>query len=122
MPLYFFDVRDGECLTDTAGTELADVKQARLEAARLAGELLSQNPEAFWDGDEWVVEVRDHTHLVLFAVTIHAQDAPVIHHPAHFPGGATAAEPTPGARAGRGPVPATFGVAGALSLRYNRNA
>lgn len=78
VPRYFFDVRDGECIPDKIGTVLADVTQARNQAARLAGELLSQNPDVFWDDDAWVVEVSDETRLVLFVLTISAQDAPAM--------------------------------------------
>jgi hypothetical protein len=76
MPRYFFDVADSAKVPDEVGTELPGLQAARIEAARLAGRLLADQPEMFWSGEEWQVAVRDETGLVLFTVNFTATDAP----------------------------------------------
>ena len=44
MPRYFFDVHDGTNTLDDAGTELADVAAARVEAIGVLSELTRQFP------------------------------------------------------------------------------
>jgi hypothetical protein len=76
MPLYHFHIHDGVSTPDVEGTELGNVEQAREQAVRLAGELLCMHPRAFWQGDEWVMEVTDHDGLMLFTITFFVTDAP----------------------------------------------
>jgi hypothetical protein len=47
VPVYDFNVHDGLGIPDSDGTELADLRSARIEAVRLAGRLLMDQPEAF---------------------------------------------------------------------------
>ncbi|RYG56083.1 MAG: hypothetical protein EON56_04705, partial [Alphaproteobacteria bacterium] len=59
MARYFFHVRDGQAYDDLQGTELADLDAARREAVRFAGSLLLDEPEKFWQANEWRMRVTD---------------------------------------------------------------
>lgn len=77
MPRFFFDVQDGHSSRDDEGVELPDVQAARLQAAEMAGRLLSDTAQRFWDHGELTVVVRGEEGLVLFAVAMTGVDAPV---------------------------------------------
>lgn len=78
MPLFYFNVQDGASVPDQTGTELPDLTAARHEAVRFAGALLSEDPETFWDGDEWRLNVCDDKGLMLFQLTFFSSDAPSV--------------------------------------------
>ena len=77
MPLFFFDVTDGEFQPDLVGTELADTAAARVHAVNLCGRLLKSNQAKFWKGEEWLIEVKDDIGLALFTLVFMARDSPV---------------------------------------------
>jgi hypothetical protein len=66
VPRYFFHVADGENYPDLQGTVLHNDAEARTEAVRFSGQLLSDKPEKFWSGEEWKMRVTDHNDLTLF--------------------------------------------------------
>ncbi|MBX9933589.1 MAG: hypothetical protein K2Y56_19050 [Methylobacterium sp.] len=66
MPRYFFHVFDGKSTLDADGTELPDWHTARREAVRLAGEILSDEAQGPFLGNEWRMEVTDAKGLTLF--------------------------------------------------------
>ena len=78
MARYFFDLRDGEYIPDTTGTELASLAAARDEAAIRLGGLLRDDPAKFWSGDEWHIDVKNEWGLILFSICIVAQEAAVL--------------------------------------------
>jgi hypothetical protein len=55
MPRYFFHAIDNE------GTEFPNLRYARIDAIRLAGAILHNEDDTFWDGDgpEWHMNVTD---------------------------------------------------------------
>jgi hypothetical protein len=59
MPRYFFNVRGPPALVDDEGTELPDLATAELEAVRLAGQMLFDNPTVLLTSSKWTVEVAD---------------------------------------------------------------
>ena len=59
MPVYHFNVYDGSDMPDLEGTELPDLKTAQSDAVKLAGRLLLDEPETFWDGTDWHMEVTN---------------------------------------------------------------
>ena len=75
MPVYHFNVRDGANIPDPDGTHLPDLRSARVEAVKLAGRLLMDEPESFWEGSNWHVEVTDHSGVILFRLDFMATDA-----------------------------------------------
>ena len=67
MPQFHFNVFDGEDRVDQDGTDLRDIRSARIEAVRLAGALLIEHRERFWgSSDGWRLEVTDDTGAPLF--------------------------------------------------------
>ncbi len=59
MPRYFFHVIDGRDIIDHEGTELSGLREARTEAIRLAGAILRDEGDKFWNGEEWHMNVTD---------------------------------------------------------------
>lgn len=74
--LYFFHVAGAIYDPDDAGFELADIGEARLMAAKHAGEILRDRPGLVWQGEELRVEVTDENQLVLFTVIVLGVDSP----------------------------------------------
>jgi hypothetical protein len=59
MPRYFFHVIDGRSIIDSEGSELAGLKEARIEAIQLACAILRDEGDKFWSGEEWHMNVTD---------------------------------------------------------------
>jgi hypothetical protein len=59
MPRYFFHVMDGRNIIDHDGTELSGLREARAEAIRMAGAILRDEGDQFWNGTEWQMNVTD---------------------------------------------------------------
>jgi hypothetical protein len=60
MALFYFDIDEGDEHTrDKLGVELPDVAAATREAAVLAGEMLRDRPDHFWDSQEWKMTIED---------------------------------------------------------------
>ncbi len=78
MPRFHFHVRDGVCLPDHEGSEFPDWQAARLEAVRRAGDLLSKEADRIALGEDWRIEVTDHTGLVLFHMSFLVIEAPAM--------------------------------------------
>lgn len=74
MPRYHFNVHDGADIPDRDGTELASVSVARVEAVKLAGRLLMDEPARFWDGSDWHLEVTDERGHILFRLDFAAKN------------------------------------------------
>lgn len=68
MPRYYFNVHDGITTLDHEGSELPDISAAKKAAALLAGQLLSDQDDDFWDGENWRVEVVDEQGLIFCTV------------------------------------------------------
>jgi hypothetical protein len=77
MPQFHFDVTDGTFTPDLTGLELPDIPAARAHAIERMTELLASHTEAFWLGQEWLIEVRDDCGLVLFTLAFRATESPV---------------------------------------------
>ena len=75
MPIYHFNVRDGSNIPDPDGTELLNLRAARVEAVKLAGRLLLDEPDTFWEGSDWHVEVTNDRGLILFRLDFMATEA-----------------------------------------------
>jgi hypothetical protein len=76
MPIYHFNVEDGQKYPDLAGSELPDLEAARTEAIRRIGELLRHNTLSFWGGHGWKLVVTDADEMILFALHFLAVSAP----------------------------------------------
>ena len=76
MPLYFFDIVDGEDLPDVHGSEHADLRAARVESIRYSGEVLREMPDRFWNAEEWKMTVSDADRIPLFTLKFRADALP----------------------------------------------
>lgn len=83
MPRYHFNVFDGLSSLDIEGTELPDWQTARIEAVRLAGEILKDDADRIDLGEDWCIEVTDQTGLVLFRLTLQVIEAPAVRRDDH---------------------------------------
>jgi hypothetical protein len=73
---YFFNLAGAVHDPDDKGQEIACLADARVEAARFAGEYLRDRPEVIWLGEEFRVEVTDEKRRTLFTFIAVGVDAP----------------------------------------------
>ncbi len=76
MPLYHFNVQDGQNYPDLSGSEYPDLEGARTEAVRRSGELLRDNAQSFWGGNGWKLVVTDEAGMILFTLHFLAVSSP----------------------------------------------
>lgn len=76
MPRFHFNVYDGLSMPDAAGRELPSLEEARIEAIRLSGEILTDQSRRLALGEDWRMEVTDDTNLVLFRLDFTVIEAP----------------------------------------------
>ena len=76
MPRFYFDTADGSRDRDTVGTILKDQAEARVEAIKFAGEVMTSQPDVLWDGHDFRVEVSSEDQKLLFTIIALAVDAP----------------------------------------------
>jgi len=67
---FFFNLSGATHTRDDEGTELPTIADARLMAAKHAGELLADQPELAWHKEEFRVEVTTSDQVVLFTLII----------------------------------------------------
>ena len=68
MPRYFFNIDDGGG-PDTEGHELRNVAEAKCEAVKLAGRVICDDADRFWDTGDWNMTVTNEDKLTLFSLT-----------------------------------------------------
>ena len=73
---YYFHLAGAVHDPDHEGFELTDLSEARIQAARFAGEYLRDRPEVVWAGEEFRIEVTDNQQDVLFTFIAVGVDAP----------------------------------------------
>lgn len=78
MARYFFHTEDGSSRLDHEGQDLADDTLAKIEAVRLLGQMLKDEPAGFWDHKELKLIVTDADGMILFALDLSAIEAPAI--------------------------------------------
>lgn len=69
---YYFQLSDGQVLTDDEGELFDDLDAAKVEAARIAGEWLRDNADEFAQEGNLLVEVMDEQRAVLATIAIEA--------------------------------------------------
>jgi hypothetical protein len=83
--LCFFNVVGSIYDPDRKGVEMPTISAARIHAAKYVAEIIRDQPEAVWTGDEVRVEVTDLRQLVLFTIIVFGVDAAASQgHPADF--------------------------------------
>mgnify|MGYP006952620599 CR=1 FL=1 len=73
---YFFNLAGAVHDPDNEGYELANISEARIQAARFAGEYLRDRPEIVWMGEEFRIEVTDSDKVLQFTFIAVGVDAP----------------------------------------------
>jgi hypothetical protein len=63
---------------DDHGAEIATLGDARILAAKHLAEIIRDQPEAVWAGEELRMEVTDERHLVLFTIITFGVDAAAV--------------------------------------------
>jgi hypothetical protein len=66
---YYFHVRDGRTSIDNEGTEFASLEDARVDAVRLAGAMLTDHAPIFWNEHDWELQVTDAANLTVFTLS-----------------------------------------------------
>jgi hypothetical protein len=59
MPRFFFHVEEGRRLPDEEGTDLADYRAARNEGVAVLGQMVQEDPEAFWKSGSFKLTITD---------------------------------------------------------------
>lgn len=72
MPRYFFHIMDGHAVVDLEGRELPNVWEVRLQAIRLANEVLASEDVGLLFGQPWQMTVADTTGKTVFSLTFSA--------------------------------------------------
>jgi len=67
---FFFHAEDGQAFPDHTGTELPGPEAARVEAVRIAAQLLERSPEEFWKDRTLRVVCADDGGLTLFSIEV----------------------------------------------------
>ena len=70
MPRYFFHTVDGGRSPDREGVELPDPMTARVEAVKLAGAIIADEPRLLANGSEFALQVSDETKQPLFTLKV----------------------------------------------------
>lgn len=74
--LCFFNLAGAIHDPDNDGVELSSMGAARREAARHIGQLIYDDPDVVWGGEEVRVEVTDVRRSVLFTIVVLGVDGP----------------------------------------------
>ena len=75
MSRFFFHIEDGASMQDNEGTELRGRQEALVEAVRLAGGMMRDEPELFLN-ENWSIRVTDHDGLDVFRYNLFPEVAP----------------------------------------------
>lgn len=73
---FYFHLAGAVADPDNEGQELASLSVARTVAVRSAAELIRDQPDVVWVGEEVRIEVTDVNQLVLFTVIVLGVDSP----------------------------------------------
>jgi hypothetical protein len=73
---YFFHTQDGRAFHDTEGTSLPSDEAARIEAARVMGQLLNEHPAGIWRDEEFRMTVTDEQGATLYVLDVAALRSP----------------------------------------------
>jgi hypothetical protein len=76
--LCFFNLAGAVYDPDQEGSEVATIDHARILAARYVAEVIRDQPDAVWAGEEVRLEVTDERQLVLFTIMVMGVDAAAV--------------------------------------------
>ncbi len=75
MTQFFFHTEDGRVVSDDEGTALATLADARVEAVRVLGDILRENPDEILATGALRLTVTNAAGLIYFALDLSATDA-----------------------------------------------
>lgn len=78
MRRYYFNTADGRSFNDQEGVMLASDDEARLEAARLLGQMVKEHPGDIWRDNELQISVTGEDGMTLFMLDLAAFESPVL--------------------------------------------
>lgn len=78
--IFHFEVRTETHVLLTDAASLADLNEARVEAARRVGEVLREHAALLWVDEEWRMDVTDGEGLILFVIMISAMQSAATSH------------------------------------------
>ena len=81
MPMYHFNIEDGQPTLTCDGAELKDIAEAKCEAIKMMGRLICDAPATFWDDAQWRMTVTNEDGLALFELCFVGTDSPAIRVP-----------------------------------------
>lgn len=76
MASFHFQVRTDTHVYLSEAADLPGQNEARIEAARRIGLLLTEHAKQIWADEDWQMDVTDNTGLILFTLHISAMNAP----------------------------------------------
>ena len=75
MPKFYFNT---EGQVDDEGTELESLAIAKCQAIKMAGEIICDEAESFWEKAEWTLTVSNEAGLTLFQLSIVGTESPAV--------------------------------------------
>jgi hypothetical protein len=78
MPRYFFHAEDGRVFHDDEGTELPNDAAARIEAVKIAGQLIEEDPALILDTCSMRLTVSNEDTLTVFLIDASAVKPPAL--------------------------------------------
>lgn len=78
MRRYYFHT---DSQRDLNGVYLASLADAKCEAMAVAGRMICDQADTFWDAAEWCLTVSDQDNLTLFQLNLMGTEAPSIRTP-----------------------------------------
>ena len=76
MARFYFHIEHVKIIRDNDGSDHETLDAAKLHAVKRIADILSHEPESFWDSDVFRMTVAQADGLVLFTLDIFAQLAP----------------------------------------------
>jgi hypothetical protein len=73
---FHFQVRTQSHVAFTEAADLLGLEEARTEAARRVGVLLTEHAQQIWADKDWQMDVTDGRGLILFTINVSAYVAP----------------------------------------------
>jgi hypothetical protein len=78
MPIYYFNIEDGQAPIPCNGAELKNLSAAKCEAVKMMGRLICDAGEGFWNDAEWRMTVSDENRLTLFQLHFLGTESPAL--------------------------------------------
>ena len=85
MQKFYFEIADANPPIACSGQDLPCIVSARKFALKYASQILSEQPDSFWDGGDLVMTVTDADHLSLFTLDVLNINAPSLPAPLKKP-------------------------------------